>query len=42
MDYDDEVQLFIEENNIERLCKELEIISLIIILSTTPKRINNA
>lgn len=41
MNYDDEFQLFIE-NNIERLYKELEIISLIIILSTTPKRVNNA
>lgn len=41
MDYDGEVQKFIE-NNIEELYRELEIISLIIILSTTPKRINNA
>ena len=41
MDYDSEVQKFIE-NNIEELYRELEIISLIIILSTIPKRVNNA
>lgn len=41
MDYDGEVQKFIE-NNIEELYSELEMLSLIIILSTTPKRVNNA
>lgn len=41
MNYDGEVQKFIE-NNIEELYRELEILSMIIILSTTPKRVNNA
>lgn len=41
MDYDGEVQKFIE-NNIEELYEELELLSLIIIFSTTPKRVNNA
>lgn len=41
MNYDGEVQKFIE-NNIEELYMGLEILSMIIILSTTPKRVNNA
>ena len=40
MDYD-ESQKFVE-NNIEELYRELEILSMIIILSTTPKRVNNS
>lgn len=41
MNHDGEVQKFIE-NNIEELYMGLEILSMIIILSTTPKRVNNS